>query len=304
MAKIRKMKFNVVGRHGGGEKYEKLKASLNRMNELTKVIMKFSPDITISFCSPEASRISYGLGIKHIAFCDAPHAEAVMKLSIPMVNRLLIPWIIPKTEFTKYGISKNKIIQYRAIDASIILKAKTPNSTLSGLKIPKKKTVLIRPYESEAAYAKVNESEMISIIQKISIASSYYNVVVLGRYYKQIKKLKNVLGKKITILNRVVDSNEILSLTDVFIGSGGTMTAESALKGIPTISYNAVPNLIENYLVKKGLITREENSNKIVSLVSKLLKSNKNKFKKQAKFELSKMEDPYIKLHETIQSIT
>ncbi len=117
-------------------------------------------------------------------------------------------------------------------------------------------------------------------------------------------KLKNELGKKITILNRVVDSNEILSLTDVFIGSGGTMTAESALKGIPTISYNAVPNLIENYLVKKGLITREENSNKIVPLVSKLLKSNKNKFKKQAKFELSKMEDPYIKLHETIQSIT
>ena len=38
--------------------------------------------------------------------------------------------------------------------------------------------------------------------------------------------------------------------TDVFvIGSGGTMTAESALLGIPTISYNAIPNIIENYLI-------------------------------------------------------
>ena len=36
--------------------------------------------------------------------------------------------------------------------------------------------------------------------------------------------------KKLQVLGRVVDNNEILSFTDVFIGSGGTMTAEAALK--------------------------------------------------------------------------
>ena len=35
-------------------------------------------------------------------------------------------------------------------------------------------------------------------------------------------------------------------MLSVFVGSGGTMTAESALLGIPTISYNAVPNIIED----------------------------------------------------------
>ena len=49
------------------------------------------------------------------------------------------------------------------------------------------------------------------------------------------------------------DGKHLLNNTDIFIGSGGTMTAESALMGIPTISYNAVPNIIENYLVKKHL---------------------------------------------------
>ena len=47
--------------------------------------------------------------------------QAVMKLSVPLVQKLLIPWIIPKNEFTKYGIDKKNILQYKAIDASIQL---------------------------------------------------------------------------------------------------------------------------------------------------------------------------------------
>ncbi len=46
------------------------------------------------------------------------------------------------------------------------------------------------------------------------------------------------------------DGKYLLNNTDMFIGSGGTMTAESALMGVPTISYNAVPNIVENFLVK------------------------------------------------------
>jgi len=303
LAKMRKMNLIFVGRHGGSERSKKLKASLDRMNELIKIIKKFSPDVAVSFCSPEATRISFGLGIKHIAFCDSPHAEAVMKISIPLLDRLLIPWIISKNEFSKYGISAKKITSYKAIDASVIIKNKSNYSTLKKFKDMKKKTILIRPYESQASYANYKETSMISIIQQISKLSNY-NVLLLARNFEQIKKLKTKFGKKIRVLNKVVDNNEILSLTDVFVGSGGTMTAEAALRGIPTISYNAVPNIVEDYLVKKYLIKREENPQKIVPLIEKLLKSNKNKFKKNAKTELSRMEDPYFKLIHAIKSIT
>ena len=303
LVKMRKMSLIFAGRHGGSERSDKLKASLDRMNELTKIIKKFSPDVAVSFCSPEATRVSFGLGIKHIAFCDSPHAEAVMKISIPLVDRLLIPWIISKNEFSKYGISAKKITSYKAIDASVIIKNKSNNSTLKKFKDMKKKTILIRPYESQASYANYKETSMTSIIQQISKLSNY-NVLLLARNFDQIKKLKTKFGKKIRVLNKVVDNNEILSFTDVFVGSGGTMTAEAALRGIPTISYNAVPNIVEDYLVKKYLIKREENPQKIVPLIEKLLKSNRNKFKKNAKTELSRMEDPYFKLIHAIKSIT
>ena len=109
LAKIKKMKMIKVGSHGGSTKIGKLVASLNRGVSLGKIIQRINPDIAISFCSPEASRVAFGLGIRHIAFSDSPHAEAVMRLSLPFVNKLLIPWIIPKKEFTKYGIGEKNL---------------------------------------------------------------------------------------------------------------------------------------------------------------------------------------------------
>ena len=102
LAKIRKIKLISIGKHGGSAKSSKLISSISRMGSISKIITKFSPDFTISFCSPEAARVSYGLGIKHVAFSDSPHATAVMKLSVPYVQKLLTPWIIPKGEFVRF----------------------------------------------------------------------------------------------------------------------------------------------------------------------------------------------------------
>ena len=86
----------LIGKHGGGGKSNKMMASLQRSKLLTKKIEKFAPDLLISFCSPEPSRVAFGSNMTHIAFSDSPHAKAVMKLSIPFVTKLLTPWIIPK----------------------------------------------------------------------------------------------------------------------------------------------------------------------------------------------------------------
>jgi len=58
LAKIRNLKLIIVGKHGGLKIHSKLSASLHRAKLLSIRIKKFSPDITISFCSPEAARVS------------------------------------------------------------------------------------------------------------------------------------------------------------------------------------------------------------------------------------------------------
>ncbi len=301
LAKIRKLNLIFVGKHGGSEKFDKLNASNNRINQLSKIIQKNKPDIAVSFCSPEASRVAFGLGIKHISFSDSPHAEAVMRLSIPLIQKLLIPWIIPKKEFEKFGINKKNIIQYRAIDAAsiakrILKKNKFPES------IKKKKTILVRVEEDQAAYSSKNTTKTFKIIQSLIKEFKNENILVLGRYSSQIHSLNRTFGKKIKILNKVVDGKELLSKIDVFVGSGGTMTAEAALLGVPTISYNAIPNFIENYLVKKKLVKRETNPTQIVHSIKKLLNSSNIEHKKRAKLALNSMEDPYSKLVKAIRT--
>ena len=295
LAKIRDFDLVFVGKHGGGDKKIKLKSSILRMEKLSKIIEKFSPNIAISFCSPEAARISFGLGIKHIAFCDSPHASAVMRLTLPLIQKLLIPDIIPKNKFSKYGINKNDITSYNAIDAVVTIKRKINQKESSPFKKNNVKNILIRVEEEHASYVS-KSSNIIPIIKQIVNDFNDENIVILARYTKQIQNIQKIIGKKAKVVKMTFDGKHLLNNTDIFIGSGGTMTAESALMGIPTISYNAVPNIIENFLVKKYLIKRETNPEKISRYIKHIFESSSRMNQKRAKKIVQQIENPIEKL--------
>lgn len=300
LAKLKHVNLLIVGKHGGSGRKDKLKASAKRIDRLTDIVSKFSPDLVISLCSPEASRVAFGLGIKHIVFSDSPHAEAVMRLALPFAQKLLIPWIIPKEEFVKYGISRNNIIQYKAIDAAAIVK--NGSNIKPSVVNHNKKTIVIRLEESSAAYIHEKTSISNSIIYEFSQEREKYNIIVLTRYRSQIENLRKKFGNKVKIMNKVVDGRSLLSITDLFIGSGGTMTAEAALMGIPTISYNAVPNYIEKYLVRIGLVKRETSSRNILQVARKMLMQG-TKNREKAQRILNSMEDPFSKLVSAIKTL-
>src|SRR3712207_5313516 len=87
LSKLKGLDLLLVGSHGGANLYNKLYQSTSRIVELSKIINNFAPDLVISFSSPEASRVSFGLGITHLGFNDSPHAEAVARLTIPLITK-------------------------------------------------------------------------------------------------------------------------------------------------------------------------------------------------------------------------
>ena len=291
----------IVGKHGGKSNVNKLLASLERSKLLTKRIERSDPDLLVSFCSPEASRVAFGLGIPHIAFSDSPHAKAVMKLSLPYATKLLTPWIIPKRDFAEFGIDDRNIIKYRAIDAAVIIKNYKKSKQK---KSNAKKIILIRPEETEAAYI-TKKSKTVKIIKKIVEKFPDEQKIVLSRYKDQSCNLKKIFGASIFLLSKPVNGKELLSKADCFVGSGGTMTAESGLLGIPTISLNAIPNRIEDYLVKKKIIVRSDNPDKISKEIFQSLNNAQisSKRKKNAKKLVATFEDPYQVLLKTIRTL-
>jgi len=291
----------IIGKHGGKNNVNKLLASLDRSKLLTKKIEKNGPDLLISFCSPEASRVAFGLGIPHIAFSDSPHANAVMRLALPYATKLLTPWIIPKKDFEGFGIDNKNIINYRTIDAAVIIKNYKKNKQK---KSNLRKMILIRPEESEAAYI-TKKSKTVKIIKKIIEKFPDEQKIVLSRYKEQTIKLKKIFGVSICLLSKPVSGKELLNNVDCFIGSGGTMTAESGLLGIPTISFNAIPNRIEDFLVKKRIIVRSENPDRISREIYQSLNNPQiiKKRKENARKLVMSFEDPYQILLKTIRTL-
>ena len=291
----------IIGKHGGKNNVNKLLASLDRSKLLTKKIEKNGPDLLISFCSPEASRVAFGLGIPHIAFSDSPHANAVMRLALPYATKLLTPWIIPKKDFEGFGIDYKNIINYRTIDAAVIIKNYKKNKQK---KSNLRKMILIRPEESEAAYI-TKKSKTVKIIKKIIEKFPDEQKIVLSRYKEQTTQLKKIFGASISLLSKPVSGKELLNNIDCFIGSGGTMTAESGLLGIPTISFNAIPNRIEDFLVKKRIIVRSENPDRISREIYQSLNNPQiiKKRKENARKLVMSFEDPYRVLLKTIRTL-
>ncbi|MEK0340307.1 MAG: DUF354 domain-containing protein, partial [Nitrosopumilus sp.] len=190
-------------------------------------------------------------------------------------------------------ISPKNIITYRAIDAALIISQKPKKKTVPII-FKKGINILFRTHESNASYTK-GKIDLVKIIRKLSEIENV-NIIVLGRYSEEIKKLKKKMPDCVFVLNKSVDSGEILEMTDIFIGSGGTMTAEAALRGIPTFSYNAVPNIIEEYLVKKKLVIRINDVSKLDKKILRILTKKSNSIKNLASKEFKSMENPIKKL--------
>jgi len=296
LAKIKNLELLIVGEHGGESLYGKLYASTQRVEKLIDIADKFKPDSLISLASPEASRVAFGLGIRHVGFCDAPHAEAVCRLSIPLMTLLMCPSIIPAREFTKYGINAKQLICYKALDPAMWLhnsaKQLYTHSDL-GL-VPSKKTITFRFEESQAAYLRGIDKSLSFKMLRVLVNSFYdSNIVVLSRYADQIETLKQEFASKAIVIEKVIDGTSLLMLSDIFIGSGGTMNWECALLGIPNISYTPMKYHINEYLIKKGLIERCRSADTLSKFVRKMLfdDSYRENLKRKSKSELSKMED-------------
>ena len=290
LARIKKLDLTVVGSHGGADRYGKLRQSASRTFELAEVVERFRPDAAVTFASPEGARVAFGLGIKHIGFNDSPHAEAVARLTIPLTSKLLCPWVIPHSAWTGYGIARKDITRYHALDPAAWLKHDETPEVEQG-----KKTILLRLEESKASYiADKRLGTTKTIDDFVNELWQSANIMVLCRYQDQIAEVEARYGSKVQILKDVIDGTALIKSAQLFVGAGGTMTAEAALLGKPTISIAPLRFHIEKYLVTSGLVKRATSSKSLVKLGRKMISDRRYRQTQQKKAAriLAGMEDP------------
>lgn len=298
LLEIRGTKATVIGRHGGADLPTKLTESSKRITELAEFVNHRTPDLAISCCSPEAARVAYGLRIPHYAICDSPHAEAVCRLTLPLSRKLFTPRVVPKSAWRQHGMVPSDITQYNALDPVVWIREYAPpldRTWTPGIDTDRP-IIVLRPEEEYASYLQTTTAKK-SIITQLarSLSELGAQVIVLPRYEKQAEALTGELAGVASVLANVVDAIALYSRCSAFIGAGGTMSAEAALMGVPTIScYPSEPTYVDKFLFKLRLAERVLSVDRAVARVRRFLMDPKLAISQKRKADrvLARMEDP------------
>ncbi len=312
LMEVKGMNATVVGKHGGPTLEGKLIAGAHRIGELARIIGKLKPDLAISFSSPEAARTAFGLAIPHYTVNDSPHSTSVARLTIPLSRKLFSPKIIPAKAWVELGATSSMVVHYNALDPVVWLKTLAPDpSVLRELGLDNTRPIVVfRAEESFASYllghASAKESVIIPVINNLLRAyEGPIQVVALPRYAEQIPAIRASFHNRIIVPRRVIDGPSLLFFTSIFIGAGGTMTAEAALLGTPTVScYPREPYLVESHLIKANLVTRINDPEKAVKRIIQMLgdlEKIRQAQRERAKALISSMEDPIEVITRTIE---
>ncbi len=287
------LELKYVGDRGTKGREEQLLAATRRQADIIPVVKEFRPTVAFSIASAVCARVAFGLGIKHIAVNDSPHSEVAGRLSIPLSYHLLCPWVIPFKAWQSFGIERKQVTTYHALDPAAWLK----RNPLAG-PVPKlesgRKTITVRVQESDAPYlSKADMSWTDRILSSLIDAFPGANLVALCRYDFQVEEVRSKFGSKCLVPDDVVSGHDLLAKTDLFIGMGGTMNAEAALMGVPTISAFQGSLYTDRYLESVGLLARGLTPSALVSHAKRFLADSfREGYGKRAKRVLDSMEDP------------
>jgi len=288
------LEATFVGSHGGADVGAKLEASLRRSLDLAKMLQGRSFDIALSFSSPEAARVAYGLGIPHYAANDSPHSVAVARLTLPLSRLLFTPDIIPPSAWTKFGIGARGLRRYHAIDAAAWVKHPErwpqPNEVEKGAR----HAIVVRLEESQASYLAGSDSDAVKMVLSLADRFPERRIVLLTRYAEQ-DRLFGRMGGNTVVCETPYFGVNLIKEAALLVGRGGTMNAEAALLGVPTISYfPGRPTYIDRYLEGEKVLSLVKDDAEMMAAAVRLLGDRKGaaSLKKRAKALLDSMVDP------------
>jgi hypothetical protein len=248
--------FEVVGKYDPTSLLSRLRESTRRQLLFCDRFAEDTPDVAISHHPIEICRVAFGLGIPNIATHDTLHAEAANRLTLPLVDFLVVSKALPKYSVEGYGIKK--IFRFDGVDEVAWIKGFRPSVKLDY----GRPLIVVREFETKAAYAEGREDQTRTLARKLA---SMGNVLFLPRYGKQPEK-------GLIIPKEYVDSASLVSQADLVISAGGTLARESCLQGIPTIVVPSFEKMhVNDYLFRKGFPIFKIGPDKILDYAKKLL---------------------------------
>lgn len=284
LAEFLSLKFKVIGKYDPTSNFTRLYESVMRQLEFCKMFKESPPDVAVSHGSVDLCRVAFGLNIPIISTFDAPHANAVNRLTLPLVDAVVVSEAIPDAILQKYNVKK--IIKFKGVDEVAWMKNFRPKMNFNY----KKPLIVVRQAETKAAYA----AGITDITEKTAKKlAKFGNVIFLSRYERKPQK-------KLIIPQKFIDSASLAAQADLVVSVGGTISREAALSGTPSIVIKIFDGMYVNeYLAKKGFPIFIVSPEKIIWYAEKYLGK-----KRDVKALLDSLENPIDIIENVINELT
>jgi len=288
-------KARLIGFHGKN-KYEKIISDALRMAELAKTVRDFSPDVLVSYPSPSAVRVAFGLGTKTVIYSDTPHAFHVHMLTVPLSDYLIFSSFIERDKFMKFVPrgGYTRIVKYRGVDEVAWVRGFQPNpNSVKRLGLEPYRYFLVRPPEIYASYYKWRHDDFFRFVKDLSKIS---NVALVPRYDDDAARYS---GSNVVVVEAPILGLDLEYYSIATISGGGTMSREAALLGVPSITLFPLKLDVDYSLRRLGFpIFRAHSPDEAMKLVEDIVAGN---IKRGAEDILDKLEHPFEPLRKILR---
>jgi predicted glycosyltransferase len=283
IAKLIGEEFEAVGKYDPTSLLSMLKQSAQRQLMFCEMFEKRRPDLAVAHGSVELCRVAFGLNIPVVSVHDTPHNEVVKRLTLPLIDFLVVSQAIPAQHWQNYGV--RSIIQFNGVDEVAWIR----NYERSLGVEYKKPLIVVRQFEAKAAYGKAKTD----IMEKLAIKlTSLGEVVFLPRYDRHPRD-------GLIVPQRFLDSVVLVKHADLVVTVGGTISREAALQGTPSlvVPINRIGRgAVNDYLSRKGFPLYRVTASEVLNYAKKYIGKTKD-----VTNLLSKLEDPVSKIEKIVE---
>jgi len=262
--------FEVIGKHYGKNKFNKIRGLLVRAKQLASYIKTRRTNIKVAVSHGSRSMVlaARWLKIPVLTMYDYEFTETAIFNRFS--DKVLIPDQIPDQTLDEIKLSVAKRIKYQGLKEELYLNYFQPNQSFwhdftetNTLKISDK-TVLValRPPATTANYHNEESERLLGELLKYFLSNEKTFTVILPRTdeqkseIEQLIKALNLDESRYFLIGKAVNGLDLALNVDLLVSGGGTMNREAVLLGTPVYSiFAGKQGALDAAMEKSGLIT-------------------------------------------------
>jgi predicted glycosyltransferase len=262
LADMAGLKYRKIGHHYGKHRIAKVMGLGIRVLQLTPLILRERPAISVSHGSRASFVVSAMLGIPSITIADYEYADHRLTTWLGSMRKkwVMTPDVIPSHIFEESGLLKDHVLQYPGIKEDVYTPFFRPDPSVKvtlGLR-PDDVVVTIRPPATEAHYHNPESEKLLTAVFRLLGAHPEVKTVLLPRTHRQEAELREAnpelfAAERIVVPKHAVNGLDLIWYSDLVISGGGTMNREAAALGIPVYSlFRGTMGAVDKHLAETG----------------------------------------------------